>query len=800
MSAGPQLQLAVLWPWLLMATVQVGLGHAGLALAAAVESERSAAQKAIIRVIPLKMEPITLEGVFANVAEVTPAEGKLLQFHPLSLCNTSEDEHAGSGFVTIVKLERPDRDPPPCLTLANKAKLAGERGARAVLFDISDDETAAAQLKEPRGLSQPVVLIWGHDAELLMGVVNKNREAHVKIEVKEQPAWPDYDVWILLTVVSTVVVIVLIFVVRTKCHWNRREDSVQQQTLEAISHLAVRKYRARACPAAARDSVPICAICLEEFSEGQELRIISCAHEFHRECVDPWLEQHHTCPLCMFNIIEGATFAQPVHSRPSPQDLEPGQRLHLFRQHPRHALYHPQRRLRNVASPFSHGSPFFHSPELSQLDAGTVRYMPYRPVGFMPTCSHQTSLAPGLGNQQHRKPPACGQTPSSHRPCPLQPRALCLGLRTAAAPRLPHAPPFRRGTGHGSGSGESYPTEQSGYLADGPGSDSSSGPCHGSSSDSMVNCTDVSLQGIHGSCSTFRSSLSSVNDPWVYCGPSDGGQEQPRPRSLDLMEPSGSATAKGRILSHVHYHNHKHHHYRKELECPAGRSGQEPGQRKSRISGGTHGARTQKRTEKTHHCQQPLENSPASQEAQPSCPHQGRDLSHHLSSSAEGSDVSWVARRQAGAAGPWPFPRSQKHSLQSRHHRRKRKCRPEPALAHLPEDSDVHRDCSLHIHCGHPPGYCCSPEGQPLLPAVPGPYCSGTQVVWKCWDILPPHNAESRPLDEGLLGWEGKPGCPADFSGTSLAEANMSLYLHCQTLPHNQGSKEEIQDVYEHSV
>lgn len=88
MSAGPQLQLALLWPWLLMATLQAGLGQKGLA--AAVESERAAAQKAIIRVIPLKVEPIILEGEFANVAEVTPAEGKLLQvraalFYPLRL-------------------------------------------------------------------------------------------------------------------------------------------------------------------------------------------------------------------------------------------------------------------------------------------------------------------------------------------------------------------------------------------------------------------------------------------------------------------------------------------------------------------------------------------------------------------------------------------------------------------------------------------------------------------------------------------------------------------------------------------
>lgn len=79
MSAGPQLQLAVLWPWLLMATLQIQLGYSGLALAAAVETDRSLAQKAIIRVVPFKLEPLMLEGVFASVADVTPAEGKLLQ-------------------------------------------------------------------------------------------------------------------------------------------------------------------------------------------------------------------------------------------------------------------------------------------------------------------------------------------------------------------------------------------------------------------------------------------------------------------------------------------------------------------------------------------------------------------------------------------------------------------------------------------------------------------------------------------------------------------------------------------------
>ncbi|NXR49296.1 RNF43 ligase, partial [Hippolais icterina] len=767
MSAGPQVQLAVLWPWLLMATLQAGLGHTGLALAAAVESERAAAQKAIIRVIPLKVEPIVLEGEFANVAEVTPAEGKLLQSHPLSLCNTSEDEHTESGFITIVKLEQPDRDPNPCLSLANKAKLAGERGARAILFDITDDESAADQLRKPRGLSQPVVLIRGHDAELLMGVVNKNREAHVKIEVKEPPAWPDYDVWILLTVVSTVVVIILIFVVRTKCQLNRTQDSVQQQTLQAIGQLATRRYQPQARPAPRWDSAsscssaPVCAICLEEFSEGQELRIISCSHEFHRECVDPWLQQHHTCPLCMFNILarDVGDQAMAASSRLVPQDMEPGRRLHLFRQHPGHALYHlphayPQRNLRSFPPEPAHGNPFFHSPELSQLDFGTIHYMPYRPATSLLACGHMAPLAPALLGQQHPNPSACGQALASHRTCPIQPQAPCLAPKAALAQKQHRAPALRRGLGHGhqhnsSGSGESYLTEHSGYLADGPGSDSSSGPCHGSSSDSMLNCTDVSLQGIHGSCSTFRSSLSSDYDPFVYCsseGPAtDYGQEQlqppreRRPRSLDLIVPGGPAPAKPQVLNHVHYHHHQHHHSRWDTECPPGQAGQGQGlgPRKSRHSGAKvafHSARTQKRTEKSHHSEQPRESSAVLQEAapagQPTCPQEGWETPHTPSTSPSRLDFSVDANRQLGAAGTPPVPLPPRHCLQSRHHRRKRKCPLEPDPALLPKYSAEPRACNSHLPPGHPTGYRCSPEAQPLIPSAPLP--SGSRPLWKC--------------------------------------------------------------------
>ena len=54
-------------------------------------------------------------------------------------------------------------------------------------------------------------------------------------------------------------------------------------------------------------SIMLCFVCL-----SQELRVIPCAHRFHKKCVDPWLLQHHTCPHCRHNILGG--FAAPFWS------------------------------------------------------------------------------------------------------------------------------------------------------------------------------------------------------------------------------------------------------------------------------------------------------------------------------------------------------------------------------------------------------------------------------------------------------------------------------------------------------
>nr|CAH7746290.1 unnamed protein product [Callosobruchus chinensis] len=57
-----------------------------------------------------------------------------------------------------------------------------------------------------------------------------------------------------------------------------------------------------------------CAICIEPYKISDTLRILPCGHEFHKSCIDPWLLEHRTCPMCKMDILRHYGF---VVSSPS---------------------------------------------------------------------------------------------------------------------------------------------------------------------------------------------------------------------------------------------------------------------------------------------------------------------------------------------------------------------------------------------------------------------------------------------------------------------------------------------------
>uniref|UniRef100_K3WUB1 RING-type domain-containing protein n=1 Tax=Globisporangium ultimum (strain ATCC 200006 / CBS 805.95 / DAOM BR144) TaxID=431595 RepID=K3WUB1_GLOUD len=56
----------------------------------------------------------------------------------------------------------------------------------------------------------------------------------------------------------------------------------------------------------------VCAICLEDFQVGHNVKVLPCQHFYHVECIDPWLErQSSCCPLCKQDAISTDVGAPP---------------------------------------------------------------------------------------------------------------------------------------------------------------------------------------------------------------------------------------------------------------------------------------------------------------------------------------------------------------------------------------------------------------------------------------------------------------------------------------------------------
>ena len=59
-----------------------------------------------------------------------------------------------------------------------------------------------------------------------------------------------------------------------------------------------------------RPKVTECSICQEPFQEGETVMKLHCRHLYHQDCVQSWLADHNTCPLCRVEMPRGGPQAK----------------------------------------------------------------------------------------------------------------------------------------------------------------------------------------------------------------------------------------------------------------------------------------------------------------------------------------------------------------------------------------------------------------------------------------------------------------------------------------------------------
>ena len=69
---------------------------------------------------------------------------------------------------------------------------------------------------------------------------------------------------------------------------NLAEDNSQGATSQEISRL----------PHLEASDSGSCCICIQDVEKGEQITVMPCSHTFHSSCVDEWLVQKASCPIC----------------------------------------------------------------------------------------------------------------------------------------------------------------------------------------------------------------------------------------------------------------------------------------------------------------------------------------------------------------------------------------------------------------------------------------------------------------------------------------------------------------------
>ncbi|KAI8373941.1 hypothetical protein EDC96DRAFT_8780 [Choanephora cucurbitarum] len=145
----------------------------------------------------------------------------------------------------------------------------------------------------------PSVFVAQHQYKTLLDNTQQSSSVAVRLTGDDLLTWPLLDM-LLVVVLSPAVMMLFIYLTWQIRQRQRRKNDIAPTNF--VAKLPTYVFRREKIVDADHAE---CAICLEDYLEGDQLRTLPCKHEFHAKCVDAWLTSHKKfCPICKFDICQ----------------------------------------------------------------------------------------------------------------------------------------------------------------------------------------------------------------------------------------------------------------------------------------------------------------------------------------------------------------------------------------------------------------------------------------------------------------------------------------------------------------
>ncbi|XP_062997871.1 E3 ubiquitin-protein ligase RNF128 [Elgaria multicarinata webbii] len=219
-------------------------------------------------------------------------------------------------------------------TFSDKIQAAARHGAAAaVIYNAAGGTGTEVQPMSHPGTGDTVAIMISYSkGKEILRRIEKGYHVTMVIEVgKKAGSWMNnysiFFVSVSFFIVTAATVGYFIFYSARRLRLARAQNR-RQRRLKADAKKAIGQLQLRTLKQGDKETGPDadnCAVCIDAYRPNDVVRILTCNHLFHKTCIDPWLLEHRTCPMCKCDILkalgievdiedQGESFQVPVSS------------------------------------------------------------------------------------------------------------------------------------------------------------------------------------------------------------------------------------------------------------------------------------------------------------------------------------------------------------------------------------------------------------------------------------------------------------------------------------------------------
>ncbi|XP_024028730.1 receptor homology region, transmembrane domain- and RING domain-containing protein 1 [Morus notabilis] len=224
--------------------------------------------------------------------------GALHVVNPLDACRSLSNDLrstniGGINFALIIRGE---------CAFEDKVRNAQKAGFNAaIVYDNQDKGNLVYMMVNRENVSVHAVFISKRAGEILKENARGEDGECCIFPFNSETAWTVLAISFISFIVILAILMVAIFTPRrwlTSRGRNNLPRNVDVKMVEALPCFTFSSAHSSDCHAG-----ETCAICLEDYKDGEILKVLPCRHEYHSSCVDSWLIKWGTfCPVCKHDM------------------------------------------------------------------------------------------------------------------------------------------------------------------------------------------------------------------------------------------------------------------------------------------------------------------------------------------------------------------------------------------------------------------------------------------------------------------------------------------------------------------